>query len=163
MDLLILVPALLHFFKLHIISFVLNHLVNIPLSLIFGVGKYVAFAIAFIMDIIQMVIYYNVLNKTSVGKRFSWAIDNKFYQDYKKPDFIAHFHHKRMYYFAVMFLAMLPVYFGGLLVAMFTAHALKLKKLRSLAYIWVGSFIGCFVWTIGVWNLIEYGAAFFKR
>ncbi len=163
MDLLILGPLLLHFLKLHIISFVLNHLVNIPLSLLFGVGKYVAFAIAFIMDIVQITIYYNVLNNTRVGKRLSWMIDNKFYQSYKKPEFISHFHNKMMYYFAVMFLAMLPVYFGGLLVAMFTAHAMKLKKARSLVFISAGSFVGCFIWTIGVWNLIEYLTVFFKK
>jgi uncharacterized membrane protein len=163
MDLLLLVPALLHLMKLHVVSFVLNHLVNIPLTLLFGVGKYVAFGIAFIMDIVQLTIYYNVLNNTGMGRRLSWAIDKKFYQEYKEPEFISHFHNKWQYYYAVLFLAMLPVYFGGLLVAMFTAHALKLKKARSLVFICIGSLIGCFIWTIGVWNLIEYLTMLFRK
>lgn len=158
-----LIPALLQFIKLHVIVVFLNHFVNIPLSFILGFGKYAAFVIALIMDVVQIVVYYNVLNKTSVGKRFGWIVDDKMIKEYHEPEFIARLQKKGWHYGAVMTLSMLPVYFGGIFIAVFTAHMLKLDKQKSAIYVFIGSLIGCFIWTIGIWSMVELAIAFFRR
>ena len=158
-----LIPALLQFLKIHFITIFLNHFVNIPLSIVLGFGRYAAFVIALIMDIVQIIVYYNVLNKTSVGKRFGWFVDDKMIKEYHEPEFVARLQKKGMYYWAVMSLSLLPVYFGGIFVAVFTAHMLKLDKRKSVTFIFIGSLIGCYIWTIGIWSLVELVVTFFKR
>jgi uncharacterized membrane protein len=162
MSLALLLHSGLNFLILRLAHFLVNHLVNIPLSLILGTGKYIAFWIALVMDIGQIIIYHNVLNKTKLGKRFGWAVDKKLQTDYKKPKFITRLPHSWSY-IGVMLLSLLPVYFGGLFAAVFTSHLLKLKKLPSYIFIGIGSLIGCFIWTIGIWNLIELGISFFHK
>jgi len=154
MSVLLLVEPLLKLLQLHILTIIANHLFNIPLSLFLGLGKYVAFAIAVVMDAVQLVIYYNVLNNTKIGKRFGWTVDKELVKDYKKPKFMSRLHHSWLY-IGVMFLSLLPVYFGGLFVSVFTAHTLKLNKTKSLICICIGSLLGCMIWTIGIWNLID--------
>ncbi len=163
MTVFVLIPALLQFLKLHVFTVILNHFVNIPLSIIFGFGKYAAFVIALIMDIVQIVVYFNVLNKTSIGKRFGWIVDDKMIKEYREPEFVVRMQNKGMYYWAVMSLSLLPVYFGGIFVAVFTSHMLKLDKRKSAIYIFIGSLIGCFIWTIGIWNLVELVITSFRR
>jgi uncharacterized membrane protein len=147
-------PLLVHILKVQLLGIVTNHLVNIPLVLVFGLGKYFAFFIAIIIDIIQMVIYYNVLNNTSLGKKMGWVISSKYYDGYKKPKFIDKLHDSWLY-LGVFMLAFLPIYFGGIFASVFTAHLLKLNKRKSFFITLIGSVCGCFVWTVGIWSVIE--------
>jgi uncharacterized membrane protein len=162
MSLLILVHPLLELLKLQFIVILCNHMVNIPLSLFLGLGKYIAFAIALVMDVAQMVLYYNVLNHTVMEKRLSWAVDEKLYKNYRQPAFMRRLH-KSWKYAGVMFLSLLPIYFGGLFAAMLTAHLMRLNKKKSLTAIFLGSLVGCYIWTIGLWSVIGVAAGFIKK
>jgi uncharacterized membrane protein len=155
MSFLLFLHAVAQIVKLHFINILFNHLLNIPLSLLVGFGKYGAFCIAVIMDVVQMIFYYNVLNNTSLGKRFHWAISEKLFKSYKKPEFMSKLHHSGIYA-GVLFLSLLPVYFGGMFAAVFTAHVMKLNRTKGFVCISIGSLIGCFIWTVGIWNLIEF-------
>jgi uncharacterized membrane protein len=145
--------ALVHFLKLHFLGFLTNHLINIPLSLFIGVGKYAAFCIALVTDVVQLSIYYSALNHTSLAKKFGWHLDKQMVDEYKEPSYITKLP-RHWAYLGVTFLALLPIYFGGLFVSVFTAHLLKLDKRKGMVAISIGSLIGCFIWTIGVWSLI---------
>ncbi|MEI8218723.1 MAG: small multi-drug export protein, partial [Elusimicrobiota bacterium] len=138
------------------------HLVNIPISLFAGLGKYFAFAIAVVIDLAQMILYYNVLNKTRMGLRFGWTINNKLFTDYKKPELLTRFHHNWIY-LGIGLLSLLPIYFGGMFAAVFTAHVLKLHKAKSYIFIGIGSIIGCFIWTIGIWSAAGFVIGLFKH
>ena len=149
----IVVQAFLHFVKLNFIGVLANHLVNIPLSLFIGLGKYVAFCIALVMDCVQLVIFYSVLNHTKLARKFNWHLDKKLVEGYKKPSFFVRMP-RPWAYMGVSFLSLLPIYFGGLFAAVFTAHLLKLNRRKSLTVIGIGSVIGCFIWTVGVWTMV---------
>jgi uncharacterized membrane protein len=144
-----------------LMTFFFNHLVNIPISLLVGLGKYFAFGIAVVIDIVQIIIFYNVLNKTRLGVRFGWTINKKFFNDYKKPELLAKFHDNWIY-LGVGLLSLLPIYFGGMFAAVFTAHILRLQKAKSYIFIGIGSIIGCFIWTIGLWSVAEIVITYIK-
>jgi uncharacterized membrane protein len=154
MALMFALQALVHFIKTHFFVFFANHLVNIPLAKFIGVGKYAAFCIAIVTDVIQLTVYYNVLNHTPLASRFKMHIDKQMIDEYRKPRLIERLP-RHWGYIGVMLLALLPIYFGGLFVSMFTAHLLRLNKRKSVAFIAVGSIVGCYIWTIGVWSSVD--------
>lgn len=143
-------------------TFVFNHLIVIPLSLLFGVGKYVAFVIAVIIDQVQLIAYHNLFNQSSWKRRLVGAINDELIKKYRMPGFIPKLQ-KSWRYFGVSLLALLPVYSGGMFVAVFTAHVLRLKKIPGYISITIGSIIGSVIWTIGLINLVGIVIKFFSR
>lgn len=157
------IPAVITLVKIIklLVLLLFNHLVNIPLTMFLGVGKYVSFVIALIMDAVQIVIYYNVLNKTALGKKYGWKINSTQVENYHKPKLLQKLGTKWLYV-SVLFLSLLPLYLGGVFASVFTAHSLNLDKKKSLIFISIGCLTGCFIWTIGIWNLAEFLFAKFK-
>lgn len=163
MSLLFILHAGIQLFLIKLVAIFFNHLISIPLALLLGLGKYLAFVIAVIIDLAQIFLYYNVLNNTRIGTRFSWALNTKLLkQEYKKPAFMERLHHSWSY-LGISILSLLPVYLGGIFVAVFTAHILKLNKTKGLICICLGSIIGCYIWTIGLWNLIDRAIRLFSH
>lgn len=151
MSLFILLNSFIHLAGVRLMTFLFNHLINIPLALLLGLGKYFAFGIAVAMDITQIVLYYSVLNNTRLGRRFGWAINKKLFKSYRKPAFISRFHDNWIY-LGVGILSLLPIYFGGMFAAVFTAHLLHLNRTKSFIVIFAASIIGCYIWTVGLWT-----------
>lgn len=163
MSLIFILHAGFQLFLIKLVAVFANHLISIPMALLLGLGKYMAFFIAVLIDFCQIFLYYNVLNQTRIGNRFNWALNTKALTDkYKKPAFMERLHHSWSY-LGVCALSLLPVYLGGIFVAVFTAHLLKLNKTKGLICICLGSVIGCFIWTVGLWTLVDWGIRFFVR
>lgn len=142
--------------------FLFNHLLNVPLSLLLGVGKYVAFLVAVVIDQFQMFFAYKILEDTRLGRKFSWIVGKKIRENKEKWDKIALTKHINKYLIISM-LAFLPVYSGGMFFAVFYAHSLKINKLKSYIALSLGSIIGCAMWTIGVVNFVFLVVEIIKR
>ncbi len=138
-----------------------NHLINVPLTLILGVGKYFAFVLAVIINQIQIFFYYKVLEDTKLGTKFKWLINRKIKLNSEKVFKLSTEKHFSKY-FTISILALLPIYFGGIFFAVFYAHSLKVEKVKSYIFLSIGSLLGCAFWTIGLVNIGTYIGRIFK-
>lgn len=140
---------------------ILNHFVNIPLNFIIGSGKTAAFVIAFGIDIAQIAGYYYLLEKKNAATKLK-NLFTKNLPDEKKvklSPFAASM--KRFGYVGILFLAAMPIYFGGVWTAVVTSHALSLNRRKSCVFLITGSLIGCVLWVLGIFFILEKLRALF--
>ena len=135
---------------LNIIKIFFNHLVNIPLNLLAGVGKFYAVVIAFCLDMLQATIYTKILEGAKLSDKLKFLI--KIFPDEKiieqKPFFNKF---RKLQYFGIFLLASLPVYTGGICAASVLRYISKnLNKKKSFIALILGSLIGCIVWVVGI-------------
>ncbi|MFQ3675125.1 MAG: hypothetical protein SNJ64_01110 [Endomicrobiia bacterium] len=132
-----------------------NHLINVPLTLILGAGKYFAFLLAVIINQIQIFIYYKILDDAKLSQKFHWLINKKISINSEK---LLKLSNEKRYskYLTIVFLALLPVYFGGMFFAVFYTHSLKMNRTKSYIALTLGSILGCAFWTIGLVSVSEF-------
>lgn len=142
----------------NIIRILLNHLVNIPLSLLTGVGKLYIVFIAFAIDMLQATIYTKILEGVNLAGRLKLFV--KIFPEEKtieqKP-FFSKF--RKLQYFGIFLLASLPVYTGGICAAATLRYVSKnLHPKKSFIAMAAGSLTGCVLWVVGIswfFNLIK--------
>lgn len=150
------------FHLLNIVKFLLNHLINIPLNLLAGLGKFYAVIIAFIIDILQSTIYTKFLegNKFSEKLNFLKNILPEEKTIEQKPFFNKF---RKLQYLGIFLLASLPVYTGGICAAATLRYVSKnLNPKKSLIVMYLGSLLGCIIWVLGVNFLFEFLKIIFK-
>jgi hypothetical protein len=135
---------------LTIIRIFFNHLVNIPLNLLAGVGKFYAVLIAFCLDMLQATIYTKILEGVQFSEKFKFL--SKIFPDEKtieeKPFFNKF---RKLQYFGIFALASLPVYTGGICAASLLRYISKnLNRKKSFIVMMLGSLTGCILWVFGV-------------
>lgn len=134
----------------NIIRLLLNHLVNIPLTLLAGVGKIYIVFVAFAIDILQLTIYTKILKGITLKGKLKFL--NKLFPDEKtieqKPFFNKF---RKLQYLGIFLLAFLPIYTGGICAAATLRYVSKnLNPKKSLIVILLGSLVGCIIWVLGV-------------
>lgn len=155
------IPVIIQFFSILINLFriFLNHLVNIPLNLLAGVGKLYAAFIAFFIDVVQLTIYTKILEGVRFSEKIKPILLKIFPSEqeietrnigYKK--FISS---KKLTYLGAFILASMPIYTGGICAAAVLAHTAKLNKIKSYIVILAGSMFGCFFLVYGINYLLE--------
>ena len=151
--------SLLFNFLINIISkmwfLLFNHLINVPLTLILGTGKYFAFLLAVVINQIQIFFYYKILDSTELTQKFHWLVNKKISINSEK---LFKLSTERRYskYLTIILLALLPIYFGGIFFAVFYTHSLKMNRIKSYIALTFGSVLGCTFWTIGLINISEF-------
>ena len=141
-------------FELGIILNFLHYFINrffvIPLGFIVGLGWWGAFAIALFGDIVQMFLYFYVLEGAGINKKLGVLISKRF----PSPNKIARakivIRIRRWGYLGIMILSALPVYFGGMYAAVLTSHLMRLKRKKSYLFLTLGSIIGSAILVIGL-------------
>jgi uncharacterized membrane protein len=141
---------------LNIIKIFLNHLVNIPLNLLAGVGKFYAVLIAFCLDMLQATIYTKILEEVNFSKKLSFIL--KILPDEKTIESKPFFNKfRKLQYLGIFLLASLPVYTGGICAAATLRYvSSNLNKKKSLFAMIAGSLLGCIIWVNGI-NFIFLG------
>ncbi len=145
-----------------ILKLLLNHLINIPLNLLAGLGKFYVVMIAFIIDIIQSTIYTKILEGNKIFDKLKFfknllpeesKIQQKpFFTKFRKPQ-----------YLGIFILASLPVYTGGICAAATLRYISKnLNPKKSLIVMYLGSLLGCIIWVLGINFLFEVFKFIFK-
>jgi len=141
---------------LNIIKIFFNHLVNIPLNLLAGVGKFYAVVIAFALDMLQAAIYTKILEGVKISDKLKFVA--KFFpeeQTIEQKSFFIKV--RKLQYFGIFLLASLPVYTGGICAAATLRYvSSNLNKKKSLFVMMAGSLLGCIVWVFGI-NFIFIG------
>ncbi|MCS7151067.1 MAG: small multi-drug export protein [Endomicrobia bacterium] len=135
---------------LNFLRVLLNHLINIPLSLLTGLGKLYVILLAFAINMLQVVIYSKILQGINLSKKLSFL--TQLFPDEKtieqKP-FFSKF--RRLQYIGIFLLASLPIYTGGVCAAVTLRYISKnLDPKKSFIAIVVGSLAGCIIWVIGI-------------
>lgn len=135
---------------LELIRLLLNHLVNIPLTLLVGVGKFYIVLIAFAIDVLQAMIYTKILKGISSKDNLKFL--TKLFPDEKTIEQKPFFNRfKKLQYLGIFILASLPVYTGGICAAATLRYVSKnLNPKKSLLVMLMGSFLGCVIWVVGV-------------
>ncbi len=140
---------IINFFNiLNLLRLLLNHLINIPLNLLAGIGKIYAVFIAFFIDVIQLVIYTTILEGVKFSDRVR-PILLKFFPTEQEIE-TKNFGYKKfstsrkLTYLGAFILASMPIYTGGICAAAVLAHTAKLNKTKSYILILSGSLCGCF-------------------
>jgi len=141
---------------LHILRFLFNHLINIPLNLLAGLGKFYAVVIAFALDMFQATIYTKILEGVNFSKHLNFIL--KILPDEKTIESKPFFNKfKKLQYLGIFLLASLPVYTGGICAAATLRYvSSNLNKKKSLFAMMAGSLLGCIIWVNGI-NFIFLG------
>ncbi len=147
---------------LNIIKIFFNHLVNIPVNLLAGVGKLYAVLIAFCLDMLQATIYTKILEGAKISEKLKFL--TKIFPDEKiieqKPFFNKF---RKLQYLGIFVLASLPVYTGGICAASVLRYVSKnLNRKKSFIVMILGSLIGCIIWVLGINYLFIFINYIFK-
>lgn len=143
---------------LNFLHYFINRFFVIPLGFVVGLGWWGAFAIALFGDIVQMFLYFYILEGAGVNKKFGKLISKKFPSQEKVERTKMVRKVRGLGYMGITILAALPVYFGGMYSAVFVSHLMHLNRKKSYIFLTVGSIIGSAVLVIGLsvlWNLIK--------
>ena len=141
-------------YVIKVLGLIFNHLFIIPLTLLFGAGKYIAFGIAVIIDQIQLIGFYKMLNQNKWKRQLIGITKTNMMAKYKIPGFMLRLN-RSWKYLGVAILAFLPVYSGGMFAAVCTAYIFRLKNIPGYISMTTGSVLGAVIWTIGVINVFK--------
>jgi len=145
---------------LNFLHYFINRFFVIPLGFVVGLGWWGAFAIALFGDIVQMFIYFYILEGAGVNKKFGKLISKKFPSQEKVERTKMVKKVRGLGYMGITILAAMPVYFGGMYSAVLVSHLMHLNRKKSYIFLTVGSIIGSAVLVFGLqglialWNLI---------
>lgn len=146
---------------LNFLHYFINRFFVIPLGFIVGLGWWGAFAIALFGDIVQMFIYFYILEGAGVNKKFGKLISKKFPSQEKVEQTKMVRKVRGLGYLGITILAAMPVYFGGMYSATLVSHLMHLNRKKSYIFLTIGSIIGSTVLVFGLqglialWNLIK--------
>ncbi|PKM93059.1 MAG: hypothetical protein CVU80_00095 [Elusimicrobia bacterium HGW-Elusimicrobia-4] len=152
-------------FELGIILNFLHYFINrffvIPLGFIVGMGWWGAFAIAVAGDIIQMFVYFYMLEGAGINRKIIKIIAKKFPSRDKVERTKMVRKVRKLGYLGITILAALPVYSGGMYSAVLVSHLLHLNRKKSYIFLTCGAVVGAAVLVLGLqglialWNLIK--------
>jgi uncharacterized membrane protein len=146
---------------LNFLHYFINRFFVIPLGFIVGLGWWGAFAIALFGDIVQMFIYFYILEGAGVNKKFGKLISKKFPSQEKVERTKMVKKVRGLGYLGITILAAMPVYLGGMYSAVLVSHLMHLNRKKSYIFLTIGSIIGSAVLVFGLqglialWNLIK--------
>ncbi|MEW6556718.1 MAG: small multi-drug export protein [Elusimicrobiota bacterium] len=143
---------------LNFLHYFINRFFVIPIGFIVGLGWWGAFFIALAGDIIQMFVYFYVLEGAGVNKKLAIVIARKFPTQDKVERTRMVRRVRGLGYLGITILAAMPVYFGGMYSAVLVSHLMHLKKRKSYIFLTAGSIIGSAILVIGlsvIWELIK--------
>ncbi|MFH1540402.1 MAG: small multi-drug export protein [Elusimicrobiota bacterium] len=143
---------------LNFLHYFINRFFVIPFGLVAGFGWWGVFAIAVGGDIVQMFLYFYLLEGSGVNKKLGKIISKRFPSQEKVEKTKMVKKVRRLGYLGIIILAALPVYFGGMYSAVLISHLLHLNRKKSYIYLTIGAIVGAAILTIGIgvlWNLIR--------
>ena len=145
-------------FLINLLHYFFNRFLVVPISIIAGIGWWGAFLIALAGDIIQMFLYFYILEGAGVNKKIGKLISKRFptQDEVEKTNVVKKV--RRMGYLGITILAALPVYVGGMYSALLVSHLMHLNRKKSYIFLSIGSMIGSAILVIGLnvlWNFIK--------
>ncbi|MDO8735051.1 MAG: small multi-drug export protein [Elusimicrobiota bacterium] len=146
---------------LNFLHYFINRFFVIPLGFIVGLGWWGAFAIALFGDIVQMFLYFYILEGAGVNKKLGRIIAKRFPTQDKVERTKMVRKVRGLGYMGTTILAAMPVYFGGMYSAVLVSHLMHLNRKKSYVFLTIGSIIGSAVLVFGLqglialWNLIK--------
>ncbi|OGS45528.1 MAG: hypothetical protein A2539_10205 [Elusimicrobia bacterium RIFOXYD2_FULL_34_15] len=145
-------------FLINLLHYFFNRFLVVPISIIAGIGWWGAFLIALAGDIIQMFLYFYILEGAGVNKKIGKLISKRFptQDEVEKTNVVKKV--RRMGYLGITILAALPVYVGGMYSAVLVSHLMHLNRKKSYIFLSIGSMIGSAILVIGLnvlWNFIK--------
>ncbi|MDD5687134.1 MAG: small multi-drug export protein [Elusimicrobia bacterium] len=145
-------------FILNLLHYLFNRFIVIPISIVTGFGWWGAFFIAIAGDIIQMFIYFYILEGAGVNKKLGILISKRFpsQENVEKTGMVKRV--RGLGYLGITILAALPVYFGGMYSAVLVSHLMHLNRKKSYICLTIGSIIGSAILVVGlsfIWGLIK--------
>jgi len=147
---------------LNFLHYFINRFFVIPLGFIVGLGWWGAFAIALFGDIVQMFVYFYILEGAGVNKKLGRIIARRFPTQDKVEQTKMVKKVRGLGYIGITILAALPVYFGGMYSAVLVSHLMHLNRKRSYMFLIVGSIVGSSIFVFGLqglialWDLIKW-------
>lgn len=145
--------VLLNFFH-----YLINRFFVIPLGRVVGLTWWGAFAIALAGDILQMFLYFYILEGAGINKKLGRLVSKKFPSQEKVEKTKMVRMARGMGYMGITILAAMPVYFGGMYSAVLVSHLMHLKRKKSYIFLTIGSVIGSAILVIGfraLWLFIK--------
>jgi len=139
--------AILHLF--------LNHIINIPINFLLGTGKVFAFTFAFLLDILQIKLYFYILEKNKIETKLRNFITEHLSDENKIKNSLFFKRMQRFRYFGIFILATMPIYAGGIWPAVIMSSVLSLDRKKSYFFLIMGSLIGCSIWVLGIIYIIN--------
>jgi len=142
----------------NLLHYVINRFFLIPLALIAHLGWWGAYAVAVLGDIMQMFVYFYILEGAGVNNRLGKLISKRFpsQESIEKTNVVKKV--KRFGYLGITVLAALPIYFGGMYSAVLVSHLMRLHRKKSYIFLTIGSMIGSAVLVLGIsflWDLMQ--------
>src|SRR3989339_787187 len=136
-------------FLINLLHYFFNRFLVVPISIIAGIGWWGAFLIALAGDIIQMFLYFYILEGAGVNKKIGKLISKRFptQDEVEKTNVVKKV--RRMGYLGITILAALPVYVGGMYSAVLVSHLMHLNRKKSYIFLSIGSMIGSAILVIG--------------
>ncbi|OGS33307.1 MAG: hypothetical protein A2474_02420 [Elusimicrobia bacterium RIFOXYC2_FULL_34_12] len=143
---------------LNILHYFFNRFLVVPISFIAGLGWWGAFFIALTGDILQMFLYFYILEGAGVNKKIGRLLSKRLPSQYavEKTKMVKKV--RRMGYLGITILSAMPVYLGGMYSAVLVSHLMHLNRKKSYLFLTVGSIIGSAILVIGlsvIWDLIK--------
>ncbi|MBN1383494.1 MAG: small multi-drug export protein [Elusimicrobia bacterium] len=143
---------------LNFFHYLVNRFFVVPLGRIVGLTWWGAFAIALAGDIIQMLLYFYILEGAGVNKKLGRIVSKRFPSQEKVERTKMVQMARGMGYMGIAILAAMPVYFGGMYSAVLVSHLMHLKRRKSYIFLTMGSIIGSAVLVVGLralWTFIK--------
>ncbi len=148
---------------INVLQLLFNHFVNIPLiSFILESKKTAVFIIAFGINIFQILLYSYAIEKSKIGSRLASFIIKFLPEKQKIENSRGNMLIRKFGYLGVLILSALPIYAGGVWLAVVTSYTLSLDRKKSILCLIIGSFIGCVLWVLGV-TFIFRGAKYILK
>ena len=138
-------PHLIIIFLKFFLSYVfLNRAVSMPVGIALGINKYLVFGLIFVLDLLQIPLYYYIFRYGTKKMRLLSFLNDKLpTQEKINKSFLGRIM-QSLGNLGIIIVAALPS-FGGMASAVFLAFTLRLNSRRGLIYLAVGSFLGCLV------------------
>ena len=140
------------FFLLYIVG---SRILFIPAGISLGMGKYVVLSVVFLLDILQIPLYFYIYEKgTSKIKFLSFLYSRLPSKERAQSSPLLKFA-RRFGAFGVVFVAAMPAFGGGMWASILMAYLLQLDRRRSIVLLALGSLIGCLLVVFGFDGLLH--------
>lgn len=138
-----------------------NRAVSMPVGIALGIDKYVVFGLIFVLDLLQVPLYYYIFTYGTERIKFLSFINNKLpTQEKISRSFLGRIM-QSLGNVGIIVITAFPS-FGGMASAVFIAFTLRMNYRKSLIYLAIGSFLGCMLVLGGTEGVIFLFRQIFK-
>jgi len=140
------------FLLLYIIG---SRIIFIPAGMALGIGKYVILFLVFLLDILQIPLYFYIYEKgTSKIKFLSYFYSRLPSRETMEKSRLMKFA-RSLGSFGVVFVAAMPAFGGGMWSSVLISFLLGFDRKKSIFLLTLGSFLGCILVVFGIDGLIH--------